>query len=548
MNGMKLIFTFTLGLLVSSRYDIGCIYPDTMDKNPFTERMRIISLFVNDIMRANKWETPIVIRAGHMSAGCQAKCLSLHYPKVKDPITNGESEFTVPKFGRNVWSVAMCIQQCTHTLFDGWADISKTFAALIKDQIGVELTGVDDTLVDAVNRYVADSNDNMPLTDYVKGEGFHPYTIGKVAGLFLKHVFDNDGWNQNGAEMYDPATDSKVPCTSSCRKFQDTSGYRPVKDPRYQDDWTWGIDGSECTGDCRRWQPLQEEDGYGSLLRQEFVVPHIGQYGKWYLREPSMMTETPMYNYKEASLQVIAELAAAAVDPQKMAQIAFFDDKLDVRHLFQRETRLQFSDKHSFQDHLLYIYGLSAAEYDGVIQGWKEKRRHDLVRPTTVIKSWGNEKITTYSADVGDGQVKEISARDFEAFLRVMPHAEHPSGSSCLCKTYQEFTDAFTSDRYDGMVTDAAETHRGENLLWETTSKILEACGQSRLWGGLHYPQAIPDGETICAGLGQLAYDWIQVTKGEEDWNVAGTDFGPYYDDRNVEQAFPTCSTSNLSN
>merc|ERR1719464_251874 len=342
---------------------------------------------------------------------------------------------------------------------------------------------------------------------------------------------------------YDEASGSEVPCTSSCRAFQDTTGYRPVDDPRYKDGWMWGIDGSECNDDCRKWQPLQEEDGYGSLRHQEFVVPHIGSEGKWYLREPTMMTDTPMYDYKQESLDVIARLAAAAEDPQQMAQIAFFDDKLDVRHLFQRETRLQFSTRHSFQDHLLYIFGLSAGEYDGVIQGWKEKVRHDLVRPTTVIKSWGGEKITTYSADAGDGQAVEINARDFEAFLRVMPHGEHPSGSSCLCKTYQEFTDAFTRSRYDDVVMDATETVDGEELHWETTQDILEACGQSRLWGGLHYPQAIPDGETICAGLGELANQWIEVTQNGEDW--LHKDFGPYYDDNNAEDNFdelPACN------
>merc|ERR1719446_131775 len=41
----------------------------------------------------------------------------------------------------------------------------------------------------------------------------------------------------------------------------------------------------------------------------------------------------------------------------------------------------------------------------------------------------------------------DIAARDFEAFIRVMPHPEFPSGSSCLCTTYQEFTDMWMTDR-----------------------------------------------------------------------------------------------------
>lgn len=547
MNAMKLMFIFTFGLLVSSRYDIGCIYPESMDKNPFTERMRIISIFVQDIMRANSFETPMVIRAGHMSAACQAKCLSLHYPKVKNPMNNEDAEFFVPKYGRNVWSVVMCIQQCTHTIFEGWGDASNTYARILKEQIGVDMVAPTPELVTAVEEYLG--GDHAELRKIVEAESFHPHTIGRVAGLLLKPEFDNDGWNQDGSKTVDEATGVEVDCTSSCRSFQDTTGYRPVDDPRYMAGWDWGS--HSCVGDCTRWQPLQEEDGYGSLRHQEFVVPHIGTKAKWYLRPPIQMTETPMYDYRKESLDVINRLAAAAANPQQMAQIMFFDDKLDVRHLFQRETRLQFANKHSFQDHLLYIFGLSAAEYDGVIQGWAEKVRHDLVRPTTVIKSWGGEKITTYSADAPKGQAVEINARDFEAFLRVMPHGEHPSGSSCLCKTYQEFTDAFTQSRYDGVVTDAKETVNGEELRWETTQDILVACGQSRLWGGLHYPKAIPDGEQICAGLGGLANAWIDITKDKEDWKHE--EFGPYYDsnDLDAEDAaytvMPSCPDPNSS-
>jgi len=70
---------------------------------------------------------------------------------------------------------------------------------------------------------------------------------------------------------------SKVECSSSCRAFQDTTGYRPVDDPRYMDGWEWGIDGSECVDDCTKWQPLQEEDGYGGLRRQEFAAFFLNQ-------------------------------------------------------------------------------------------------------------------------------------------------------------------------------------------------------------------------------------------------------------------------------
>merc|ERR1711957_279434 len=73
-----------------------------------------------------------------------------------------------------------------------------------------------------------------------------------------------------------------------------------------------------------------------------------------------------------------------------------------------------------------FIQALTAADYDAVVIAWKEKGRYDMIRPTTVIKSWGDEEIETWTPE-GD---KVIAARDFEAYVRVMPHSEYVSGSA----------------------------------------------------------------------------------------------------------------------
>lgn len=541
-----------LVILVSS-YEIGCIYPPMMDRNPFKERFRIAGIMTRDIARPNKWETPIVVRSSHMSITCQAKCLSLHYPGVNNPIDKNPAEFKVPAFGQNVWSVAMCNHQCVHTLFEGWADFSQLFATSIKNEIDLELTSPSPKVVEATEKYLANNRDFQDLKKIVVDADYDPLLIGQLAGLFLKPHFLNDGWNQEGKYTWDPVTQMKVECTSSCRAFQTTTGYSPVNDPRNTADWEWGK--KPCTGDCTKWQPLQEEDGYGSLLRQEFVVPHIGTEATVYLREPTMEAPAPNYDYVAESEAVIERLRQSASDDVKQAKIKLFDDKLDVRHIFQKEMRSQFSSVHSYQDHILYLFGLSSAEYEGAVQAWKEKVRHDLVRPTTVIKSWGSqEMIDTYSPDAPMGETKTISAVDFEAFIRVMPHGEHPSGSSCLCKTYAEFSDAYTNARYGSTLMNLQDTAAGIDLTWSTANDLLNECGQSRLWGGLHYPQAIPDGESICTGLGALAFDWVTaMKKTNEDWipsmASAYPNFGPYYDNSDAQvgstyHLLPTCSES----
>ena len=181
---------------------------------------------------------------------------------------------------------------------------------------------------------------------------------------------------------------------------------------------------------------------------------------------------------------------------------------------------------HSFQDEILFKVGLSTVEYDAVVQAWAEKKYHDLVRPTTVIKHWGNDNLYTYGGDPEvDGPVT-IKARDFEAHIRVMPHPEFPSGSSCLCTAYYEFSDIFFQNRYNDTLSDLVWEFKGNEYVLEDMEELRDACGQSRLWGGMHYGAAIPAGEEICSGLGQLSYDYVTTLKNGSTFSGGR---GPWY-------------------
>ena len=151
-----------------------------------------------------------------------------------------------------------------------------------------------------------------------------------------------------------------------------------------------------------------------------------------------------------------------------------------------------------------------------------------------------------------------MDARNFEAFIRVMPHAEFPSGSACLCTTYREYTDAYTQKYYGGKLGDndhgiiygveVGGFHancNGEfggelpavgckgNFSVASMTELEDICGQSRLWGGMHFTKSVPAGHELCTELGSLALDRINTI-------MAGSDFGGNEwfagDDR------PTCS------
>merc|ERR1712013_650179 len=82
----------------------------------------------------------------------------------------------------------------------------------------------------------------------------------------------------------------------------------------------------------------------------------------------------------------IEEVKITAGDDARKVAVRFFDNKLAVRGSIQKSIKDEFvsSRELSFQDYLFYLTGISAAEFDGVIQGWYEKLEHDLVRPNTV--------------------------------------------------------------------------------------------------------------------------------------------------------------------
>lgn len=268
-------------------------------------------------------------------------------------------------------------------------------------------------------------------------EDNHPFTVAQiVATEILLHVLE-DGWNALGNYTYDMETGETVPCTANCEAYKDTTGYFPKNfqtGKRENATSKYIVEGTD-----KHWQPLTDTDMNGFFSDQQHVTPHIGFKAKTWLHESVddfPQAPDPEYNYWEDSVQVVQRLAETASDPIKKQKIAFYDNKLLVINTIEGFVKSQFADKYTFEDEVLYIAGIAFGEYEATLMAWREKVRHDLVRPTTVIKRWGSDVLTTFTGDKGMDGPGEIAARDFQAFQRVMPHSEYPSGSSCICTAY----------------------------------------------------------------------------------------------------------------
>mmetsp|Transcript_19021 Transcript_19021/g.39902 ORF Transcript_19021/g.39902 Transcript_19021/m.39902 type:complete len:177 (+) Transcript_19021:1154-1684(+) len=87
-----------------------------------------------------------------------------------------------------------------------------------------------------------------------------------------------------------------------------------------------------------------------------------------------------------------------------------------------------------------------------------------------------------------------------------MPHSEYPSGLAPLCKAYTDYAKAYASGHDLGEVTNIKASFSIPNL-----NALTHQCGQSRIWGGMHFNASIPAGYALVDGLGKVGFDRMQL-------------------------------------
>eukprot|EP00797_Seminavis_robusta_P008914 Sro1636_g287580.1 n/a (589) ;mRNA; r:10737-12503 len=498
--------------------------------DPMVARNNIMTLWAS-IAQAHPLETPVVVYFGHLSAVCAANCLAYHDDTVLNSVTRARPTISVPEEYHNSYSRVLCFAQCLGIFADpAGPNRLKPLWELW------ELEGIQGIRPDVQAALAAAAGgDPSDLGGLLVAEDYHPFLIGHIAALEIASKLAQDGWNAQGALSYDWNTGQPVPCTANCEKYGDITGYAPrnVFTGKQENDTAKYI----VEGNDKYWQPLYEDNGLGTFTSQKHVTPHVGITGKPFVLDSLDSVaplDDPEYDFLKESEMVVERLRETSGDNLKKQKIALYDDKILVRGIIQHGMRNQVGATYSYEDEVLFLLGISSAENDALLLSWREKVRHDIVRPTTVIKRWGSDVLETFGGDKAfDGPVN-ISARDFQAFQRVMPHSEFPSGSSCLCTAYTEFTDAYTSTYFsdvtlkdltygeDGFSIGCVD---GEDPFVHKTSgcdsafvipdiaSLKEDCSQSRLWGGFHFTASVPAGQELCTGVGGEALSFERMIR-----------------------------------
>ena len=313
--------------------------------------------------------------------------------------------------------------------------------------------------------------------------------IGNVAGAGALQGRLYDGMNQTG-------------------NYQDTTGYVPVNS-------------AFVLRDPSRWQPGLRLQGTGVYTVQHFVTPQLAntapvvEFDPRALRIP-VPSASNVENWDAYIDQADAVLAISAnlTDEQKM-MAELFDNKvvslgLSYIHLGRA---LDLSPADMARGYFVKL----AAAFDSSIVIWQEKARYDAVRPFSAIRHIYGDELVTAWAGPGAGRA-QIPASDWTSYLPEADHPEYPSGSTCGCYATAQALRRFTgTDALDWTVSYPAGTSRIEpgvtpatdlSLHIETWTDFASNCGQSRVWGGVHFAAAVEASEAICSRFGDLAYDY----------------------------------------
>jgi len=277
-----------------------------------------------------------------------------------------------------------------------------------------------------------------------------------------------------------------------------------------------------------------ESNQIGFFYTQEHVTPQAGRAPAHTVPQEYMDRELPDtttdYTTSDIDFAVIEQVANLANDDMKKAAVEVMDDKLRI---FQGVLRKDFFGELSFEQGLMFMMGYTNGEVDTVQATWKEKIRHDRIRPTSRVQRMSEPtKVDWY-----DGT--QIPIKEWTPFMRVMPHAEFPSGSASICYGARDYINAWLVD--NGMDPNdfpvnypmpagssrIQEGFPAEDIVLEYANmeEVAVACAESRIWGGMHYPDSIEASAVLVEGYGQATYDWtVTLRNGEELPGVAEED------------------------
>ncbi|HUH83879.1 MAG TPA: vanadium-dependent haloperoxidase [Stellaceae bacterium] len=324
-----------------------------------------------------------------------------------------------------------------------------------------------------------------------------PAEVGRRAANAMLGRFREDGANEAGG-------------------FADTTGYRPA--------------GAE---EAARWQPILSlgKPQLPTTPQWSRVLPFALRGADRYRPPPPPAPGSKAWSDQ---ISVDIEVSAALTDAQKAAP-EFWNEwgSSPPSHLV--ELTKFASDHHDLRtdDDVKLFFVVSNALLDASIAAWDAKYAYDYVRPITAIRSLGDASIRTwrprslpavlaYSSPATDAAlaltaipagIAEMRASDWEPYLPTPPFPSYVAGHSTFCTAWARVMTLATDNaelRFRKIVTRLYVEQRPLSppvaLDYPTYEAAAETCGQSRVWGGVHWPEDIARGRELGRRVGENAW------------------------------------------
>ena len=163
---------------------------------------------------------------------------------------------------------------------------------------------------------------------------------------------------------------------------------------------------------------------------------------------------------------------------------------------------------------------LTVAGFDAGIVTWQEKRRFDAVRPFSAIRHvYGDEPVTAWG-----GTRTRHRAGPGQRVAELPPHGGPPGvsvglgvrlrGAGAGPAALHRRRTAPMAGRCPGPQdrrSSSRASRPAEDLTFriDTWTDFSRQCGQSRVWGGTHFPPSVDETFERCGVLGDHAYDYF---------------------------------------
>jgi hypothetical protein len=329
-----------------------------------------------------------------------------------------------------------------------------------------------------------------------------PAGVGNLAGLGVVLNRAHDGMNQLGNEGG---------CRYNCEPYADYLKYEPVN-TAYK---LWFPS---------RWQPAIVSRGNGLFHVQQFITPQMRVVTPYSYDDPDAFRApfpwaSQVWNlrdYRDQANEVL-QVSANLTDEQKMTA-ELFDHKFNS--VFSAVAFAVLSQQLTLDESVVVEFLTNMASFDTAIAVWNDKHRYDAVRPFSAIRFlYGHRHVSAWGGP-GKGTVHDLPGKQWTSYLNVANHPEYPSASASFCAAHAQVmrrllgSDSlgFTvnvpagSSVVEPGVTPAADL----SLSWATWTDLENDCGQSRLWGGVHFSASIPAGMQIGHQIADLAYEFVE--------------------------------------